>query len=176
MVKRPGPDSNPGQRWSFIYRTPTLLTELNSTESFFGSLVGDSKPGKLNHAHRFSDESRWCGAVFLVSRVKLEHFPPKLRIPIITTEGSSLWLERLFSEDTNTVSKRFCIILLCVSSYLLSTGVFMSVWEVYRSVITYRSQVKKPRCSLIYQQAPLGNYLERVKMEPACLSCRWDLF
>ena len=58
--------------------------------------------------------------------------------------GASLWSERLFSEDTNTVSKLFCINLLYVSSYLLSTGVFMSVWVVYRSVIAYRSQVISP--------------------------------
>ena len=59
-------------------------------------------------------------------------------------EGASLWSELLFSEDTNTVSKLLCMNLLYVYSYLLSTGVFMSVWEVYRSVITYRYQVINP--------------------------------
>ena len=37
-------------------------------------------------------------------------------------EGSSLWSELLFSEDTNMVSKLFCMIQHYVSSYLLSTG------------------------------------------------------
>ena len=57
------------------------------------------------------------------------------------TVGSSLLSELLFSEDTNAVSKLFCTNLLYVYSYMLSTGVFMSVCEVYRSVITYKSQV-----------------------------------
>ena len=59
-------------------------------------------------------------------------------------EGLLLWSELLFSEDTNMVSKLLCMILLYVSGYLLSAGVFMSVWEVYRSVTTYRSQVISP--------------------------------
>ena len=65
-------------------------------------------------------------------------------MPILMHEGSSLWSQRLFSEDTNTVSKLFCTNLLYVSSYLLSTGVFMFVCEVCRSVIMYGSQVKSP--------------------------------
>ena len=44
--------------------------------------------------------------------------------------GSSLWSERLFPEDMNTVSKLLCINLLYASSYLLSTGVFLSVGDV----------------------------------------------
>ena len=78
-------------------------------------------------------QSRWCmpkGAVSLVSRAKLLHFPPKLLACIIIADLPSLCLELLFSEDTNTVSKLFCMNLLYVSSYLLSTGVFMSVSEV----------------------------------------------
>ena len=53
-------------------------------------------------------------------------------------------MERPFSEDTNTVSKLLCTNLLYVYSYLLSTGVLMSVWEVYRSAIIYRYPVISP--------------------------------
>ena len=42
------------------------------------------------------------------------------------------------------VSKLFCMNLLYVYNYLLSTGVFMFVQDVYRSVIMYRSQVISP--------------------------------
>ena len=65
-------------------------------------------------------------------------------------EGLSLWSERLVFEDTNMVSKLFCTNLLYVYSYLLSTGVFMFVYEVYRSVIIYRSQVISPGDVLLY--------------------------
>ena len=61
---------------------------------------------------------------------------------ILIAEESSLWSERLFSEDT--VSKQLCMNLLYVYSYLFSTGVFMSVSEVYGTVIIYPSQVISP--------------------------------
>ena len=64
----------------------------------------------VSPAHTFSDQCRWCAPKGAVSRITLANFPPKLKVPIITTDGSSLWLEWLFSEDKNTVSKLFCII------------------------------------------------------------------
>ena len=58
------------------------------------------------------------------------------------TEGSSV--QSGSSLRTHTVSKLFCTNLLYVYNYVLSTGVFMSVCEVFRSVVTYRSQVISP--------------------------------
>ena len=75
---------------------------------------------------------------------EISGFPSKTLDPYIISEGSTLWSLLLFSEDTNMVSKHFCCNLLYVYSYLLSTGVFMSVCEVYRSVITYQSQLIRP--------------------------------
>ena len=105
------------------------------------------KPGKTRPTHRFSDESRWCapkGAVSLVSPREVRAFPSKILKWYLNHWWMSLCLERLFSEDTHMVSKLRCMNLLSVSSYLLSTGVFMSLWEVYRSVITYGSQIISP--------------------------------
>ena len=75
---------------------------------------------------------------------KVNAFPSKTVKAILVAGISALWSELLFSEDTNTVSKLFCTNLLYVYIYLLSAGVFMSVWEVYRSVIIYQSQVISP--------------------------------
>ena len=71
-------------------------------------------------------------------------FPSKTVNPYNNADWFSLWSEGLFSEDTNKVSKLFCTNLLYVHSYLLNTGVFMSVWGVYISVIIYWSQVISP--------------------------------
>ena len=76
------------------------------------------------------------GGLVLFPR-EISAFPSKTVNVYINADGFSLRLELLFSEDTNTVSKLFCMILLYVYSYLLSTSVFRSVWELYRSVITY---------------------------------------
>ena len=101
------------------------------------------KPRKVSPAYRFSDESRWCepkGDGLSRFPREVRAFPSKTKTPYL----SCLWSEKPFSEDTNMVSKLLCMILLYVSSYLLSTGVFMSVLEVYRSVIACRFQVISP--------------------------------
>ena len=138
------------------------------------------KSRKISPAHRFSDKCRWCtpkGAVLLISCMKLAHFPPKLEMPMSVSKGYSLWLE-LFSVDTNTVSKLFCTNLLYVYSYLVSTGVFMSLWGKYKPAIICRSQVISPGdvpsyiselhrvTTFIPCLSPVNSTYVRVKREP----------